>query len=253
MTETRFPDGWQAIEPGRVLALKRQFRKELAPDHPLAGAEFSPVAVHEAEDSVVVHAPALSPPYYLLHLSWADAPPRAPHGLSDPGELAEIFDPPGDSIDEISLWCDAASETGLVFVQHLVNGKQVIDALDWPGGRPPGSTAELVAAGWRHITGPLRPRAQLEGAWVHTGQVVEYWLRPVIDDFFLLRAIESPGEAISLRQLIPPDDRIILCEDRAALAAQLPRGFYCRARSPMAPGYGLSGFPADALPEGRGG
>lgn len=244
MTEPALPSGWRVPDKRRLSALKTQFLRELIPGHPLFLVEFFLIAEHQAEDSVVAYAPGLNPRYCLLHLTWTDAPPRAPHEFDDLAELAGIFEPPGDTIDEISLWCEAGTEMGLVFVQHLLNGDEILDPIDWPAGLvPPRSAADLAAAGWRQITGPLHPHARVDGALVPTGQMVEYWVRPVIDDFYLLRAIHNPGEPISLRQLIPPDSRIILCDDDVALRAQLPRGYYCRATSPMSPGYGLSGFP----------
>lgn len=239
---TDLPEGWQAPDARWATRLATQYRRELTPGHPLHGAAFTIAAVY-GDDSVLAHAPDLTPAYYLLHLSWNDAPPRNPHPVRDMEELAAIFGPAPDEVDEISLWVRADTQTGAVWVQHLWGGDQIVQALDPADGPLPHSATELAQNGWVEVTTPLHPRTWVNGALIPTGQVVEYWVRPVLDDFMLLRAIHTPGEAISLRKLVPHDGTIVEFDDTAALEAALPWGMYCRFTSPMAPRYGLAGFP----------
>lgn len=242
---TDLPQGWTAPNPAWADRLAHRFRKELTPRHPLHSAGFTVRAVY-GDDSVLVEAPALAPSFYVLHLSWSDAPPRDPHALWDLTELEAIFGPAPDDVDEVSLWVREDTRSGAVFVQHLWGGGQIVQALD-PTEHPlPASARALAEHGWTQVTGPLSPRAWSEGQLVPTGQRVEYWVRPILDDFMLFRSIETPGEPIALRKLIPDEPLLLEFETRAELEAALPSSAYCRFISPMAPRYGLAGFPRNA-------
>ncbi len=243
---TDLPAFWHPLSRDEAQRLAPAFARELDAHHPLASTQWRLIARHAREDSLVAHAPGLEPPFYLLHLAWDQGRPKDPHPLASLAELDGILDPPSDTIDLLSLWCDAESHQGLVLIEHRLDGTQRLTPLDWPGVRPlPADDQELKQFGWQPITGPLYPRARHDGKWQATGQRVEYWTRPVLNDFMLFRAIETPGEAISLRKLIPDDGLLIEFEDQAALQTGLPPGFYCRFVSPMAPRFGLAGFPPD--------
>lgn len=238
------PPHWRWLDAAEAERLAPAFARELNPAHALAQADWHLIARHASQDSFVAEAPALNPHFYLLHLAWDQGGPKDPHPLSSLCELDGILEAPGDAIDTVSLWCHADSQQGAVFVQHLLDGTELLDLLDWPGPEPlPTSTQALEQMGWRQVTAPLLPHVWRDGAWQPTGQRVEYWTRPIEDDFMLLRAIETPGEAISLRKLIPEDGLVIEFDNQAALEAALPAGFYCRFVSPMAPRFGLAGYP----------
>lgn len=238
---TDLPEGWHTPDPRALPQLRAQYLRELSPGHPLHSTDFTLCAVH-GSDSVLAQAPGLSPPFYLLHLSWNDAPPRDPHEIASLSELEAIFGPAPDDLDEITLWVRADTLTGAVWVRHLWNGDQIVAPIDPIDGPLPHSAQELAGAGWVQVTGPLAPQSWVDGALHPTGQMVEYWTRPVLDDFMLLRAIHTPGEPISLRQLIPLQDTLIEFDTPAELEVALPWGMYCRAVSPIVPRYGLSGF-----------
>ncbi|WP_407492344.1 hypothetical protein [Pseudooceanicola sp. MF1-13] len=237
------PPDWQPTDPGRERKLAAQVQRELPKGHALAGTEFTVLAEYLPEDTVLLDAPDLTPRHYLIHLSWGKDP-ADPHPLEDLRDLAGMMGPDPEDINDVTLWTQEDSESGLVMVQHLISGRQIIEPLDWPEDVPPTSTDQLKEKGWCQITAPLHPKALWDGVLVPTGQVVEYWVRPVIDDFVLLRAIHTPGEAISLKQLIPPRGEIFEFGNELMLQQALPEGQYCRAVSPIHPGYGLSGFPA---------
>ncbi len=201
---------------------------------------------------MVAEAADLTPRFYLLHLAWDHGTPKQPHALDDLAELDGILEPPGDSIDALSLWCQGDDEKGLVFVEHQLNGAERLQLIDWPTDQAaPQDCKGLKALGWQEITGPLLPRARANGVLVPTGQRVEYWVRPVIDDFMLLRAIDSPGEAISLKKLIPDDGLLVEFDGQEALEAALPPGFYCRFVSPQEVGFGRSALPAEPRSSGE--
>ncbi len=238
------PAGWQPISIKEQAGLAAAFAKELDAKHPLARADWRLIAHHVTQDSFVAEAPALTPRFYLLHLAWDQGGPKQPHALEKLGDLAGILEPPGDTVDELSLWCRARDEQGLVFVEHLLDGSQRLHLLDWPPHQgEPRDCRQLEAWGWRPITGALSPKAERDGSLCATGQRVEYWLRPVIDDFMLFRAIESPGEALSLKKLMPDDGLIVEFDDQAALERALPPDFYCRFVTPQAVGFGRSALP----------
>lgn len=235
------PPGW--IRPGllRRGRLAGQFARELDPAHPLARARYRVIAVAEAGDSVVVEAETLTPRYYLLHLSWDGAAPRAPHAIDRLEALRELTEPPPDRVDFLTLWVHP--DRGGALVEHRLDGGQRVTATDLPGAEAPADSAALHTAGWVECAGPYCPLAELDGRLRPTGQVVEYWVRPVIDDFMLLRAIETPGEPISLRKLIPQDGLIVEFDGRAALEAALPPGFYRPCTSPQEVGFGRAALP----------
>lgn len=242
---SRLPRGWQSINDKERAGLTAAFARELDPKHALANTRWWLVARHQVEDSLVAEAPNLQPRFYLLHLAWDRSRPKEPYALDQLSALDGILDPPGDTIDELSLWCRDRDEKGLVFVEHLLDGRQRLYVLDWPDLQaPPQDCQALKARGWRPITAALYPKADHKGQLLATGQRVEYWLRPVVDDFMLFRAIQTPGEAISLKKLMPDDGLILEFEDQAALERALPPGFYCRFISPQAVGFGQSALAA---------
>ncbi|WP_223477574.1 hypothetical protein [Oricola indica] len=237
------PVGWESPDPNRARQLKAQFLTELEPDHPLHKLPFEVVGVHSGQDTVVVCTSDPDLSFQAMHLSWARNETQTPHEVERLADLPLIFEPPADSVDEVTLWTDGETEKGLVLVQHLLNGDQLVTCLDWPYGLSiPKTARDLEGAGWRQVRGPLNPRAPLDGAMVPTGQTVEYWVRPIVDDFMLFRVVATPGEALSLRQLIPPKPDVIEFDTEDQFRLYLPRGFACRFVSPVYPGYGLSGF-----------
>lgn len=238
------PPTWEALSPERQQALRRQFLVELDDAHALGRAAFDLVAAHKAEDYVLADAPGLSPRYYVMHLSWSGHEKQEPYPLDALADLDGMLEPAPETVDEISLWTKADTETGLVFVQHLLNGRELIEVLDESEGAPETESADaLRAMGWKPVTAPLSPSRLIDGALVPTGQTVEFWTRPVTDDFALFRIIRTPGEKISLMKLIPAGDFIIEYESDAELRDDLPDSYACPFVSPMAPRYGRAGFP----------
>lgn len=237
------PQDWTILSDRRAADLRAQARRELAKGAALSRADFTVVAAYAADDTVLIDAPDLSPRYYLMHLSWTKDPTEA-HPVPDLSELAALVGPDPATVDQVTLWTDLATEKGLAMVQHRVDGGQIIDVQGWTGDTPPATTRDLEAANWSQITGPLHPKAEWDGVMVPTGQLVEYWVRPVTDDFILMRAIHTPGEAITLSQLVPARDDIVEFANETTLEQALPPDQFCRAVSPIHPGYGRAGFPS---------
>lgn len=233
MVDDALPGGWEWPDAREAAVLTLRFRRELDPTHPLAARTLHVVARETGGDAVLAAESGAAPPYYLLHLSWDDAPPRAPHRVERLAELAAITRPDPRAVGYVSGWTEAETETGFVLVQHLVRGGEVVLPIDWPHAAVPISTAALVAMGWRAITGALVPRTRVGGEMVQTGQMVEYWVRPVAQDFMLFRAVHSRGEPIVLRKLIPEHPRLLEYDNVAALEAALPAEFYTRLASPQ--------------------
>ncbi|WP_346891647.1 hypothetical protein [uncultured Roseibium sp.] len=248
MESQSLPDGWTKPPLGRQSDLAAQVRAETDPDHPLARTEFQVIAACERSDDVIVEAPALSPRYYLLHLQWTKDARVMPLAGDDPAVLALDCEPDADDVDDVTLWTDSATETGAVFVQHLLSGREIVDVFEWPTGAKPRpdavDTKKLAELGWVQVTGDLHPRAWRDGALVLTGQSVAYYVRPIKDDFFLFCVVDAPGEARRLTQLVPYVDRIMTFDSEAEFEAFLPSHYACRFNSPMSPGYGRSGFPS---------
>lgn len=243
MSDERLPAGWNIPDRSQTARLKRQFLSELEAEHPLHRMGFEVVGVRAGDDTVVVAACEPGLPFQAMHLTWERHEKQTPHAVERLSELSALFDPPPDSVDAVTVWTDGATETGLAVVTHRLDGEQRVDSVDWPEGTPtPASTGELERSGWRQVTGPLHPKAIIDGVAVATGQVVEYWVRPVIDDFMLFRLVSTPGEAMSLRRIVPPNPEIVEFETEDEFRAFLPRGFACRCVSPVHPGHGLSGF-----------
>ena len=163
MTSQLLPDGWMKPSFFRRSKLTAQVSAEIAPNHPLAGAGFQVVAVRDGTDDLIIEAPELTPRYYLVHLQWAGNALGESVGGDDLAALAASCEPDGDDVDEVTLWTDAETESGAVFVQHLLNGSEIVDVLQWPSGAlsRPGSvdTAGLMQMGWIQVKRDLRPKA----------------------------------------------------------------------------------------------
>lgn len=238
MRDDALPEGWEWPDAREAAVLTVRFRHELDPTDPAAARALQVVAREKGGDAVLAAEPGGAPPYYLLHLSWDDAPPRAAHSVERLADLAAITSSDPRAVDYVSGWTEAETETGFVLVQHLVRGGEVMLPLDWPHAAVPLSTAALVAMGWRPVTGALVPRARVGDHLLPSGQTVEYWVRPVADDFMLFRAIHTPGEPIVLQKLMPAHPRLLEFDNVTALEAALPADFYTRLISPQTIGWG---------------
>lgn len=242
MVHADLPEGWERPSRRDAGLLLSQFIKELDPAHPAARAPLEIIARDQASDAVLA-ASGSSPPFFLLFLDWGNAAPRAPYLVDHLADLAAITGPDPEEVDYVTGWTDARTEQGFVLVQHLIGGGEIVMALDWPDDAPPRSSEALAARGWREVVGTLAPKSDQGDALVPTGQTIEYWVRPIRDDFMLFRVIHTPGEPIVLRKLLPADQRLFEFDTVMALEAALPPHSYARFHSPQEVGWGRSALP----------
>ncbi|MGR3322244.1 MAG: hypothetical protein ACU0DK_09960 [Pseudooceanicola sp.] len=239
MSDGPLPQGWSRPGFFRARKLARRVRSEVPASHALAGERCAIVAVEDGGDGVVARTGRDGELFYL-HLTWSEGGEATPHALGSLGELAGMNDPDPGLVDSVSLWTDARTRRRLVMAEHSLDGGETLHAIDWTAPEPPRSTTELAAMGWTEVTGPLRPMAERDGALIETGQTVEYWVRPLPHDFILLRAIETPGDAISVRNILPGSPEIFEFQSTAELETWAGRGNLRRFVSPVFPRFGVS-------------
>ncbi|MCB2095933.1 MAG: hypothetical protein KDE11_16155 [Rhodobacteraceae bacterium] len=219
------PDGWR--KAGRIEAwrLGRSLHRRFGPGHPLAGARFWVMALHDDGAQCLVAAEGTDAPYYVVHLpqgTGASIEVSDGRALMDPTFLEESQSGP-EMLEDTQLFYLGEEEASAPVAMELwvhpvapVRCEKVMlfpggtfdvvpligDAFDLSRGINLASAKEMLAeAGYQMAGGPVALALHEDEEPKMTGQSISFWLGNENGERTIWSVLETPGEEFSMQRV----------------------------------------------------